>query len=88
MKTIQFFVSVTGVDEVMTDEDLNLKCTCEGFKARKKCKHITWCELELKNGTFPIQVDKATPDSAIKQAKESNEAFRDFLIRYGKIEAI
>lgn len=88
MKTIQFFVSTTGVDEVLADKDSNLTCTCEGFSARRKCKHVTWCELELENGTFPIQVDKATPDAAIKKAKESDEAFREFLIRYGKIEAI
>lgn len=88
MKTIQFFVSINGVDEVMADKNSKLSCTCDGFTTRKRCKHITWCELELSQGTFPIQVDKATPDHAIKKAKESDEAFRDFLIRYGKIEAI
>ena len=88
MKTIQFFVSTLGVDEVMIDDNSKLHCTCEGFKSRKKCKHVTWCEKEFDRGTFPIQVDNATPDFEIQKAKESNEAFRDLLIRYGKIEVI
>lgn len=88
MKTIQFFLGLTGVEEVTTDKDANLYCTCEGFKQRHKCKHITWCEMGLANGVFPIQVDKATPDSAIKKAKESDDEFRNLLIKYGKVEVI
>lgn len=89
MKTIQFFVSLlSGVDEVMIDKDSKLHCTCEGFKSRKRCKHIAWCEIEFVGGTFPIQVDKATPDIEIKKAKESDEAFRNLLLRYGKVEVL
>jgi hypothetical protein len=88
MKTIQFFLGLTGVEEVSTDTEANLSCTCDGFKQRKKCKHVTWCESGLERGVFPIQVDKATPDSAIKKAKESDDEFRNLLMKYGKIEVI
>lgn len=88
MKTIQFFIGNTGVEEVKVDEKNKMYCTCEGFISRKRCKHTTWCESQFSKDTFPIQIDKATPNDAVQKAKESNESFRDFLIRYGKIEVV
>ena len=88
MKTIQFFIGSTGVEEVKITSNNKFVCTCDGFINRKKCKHITWIELQFEKDTFPMQIDKATPDEAIKKARESNEAFREFLLRYGKIEVV
>jgi hypothetical protein len=88
MKTIQFFVGNTGVEEVKVDKNTKLHCTCEGFLSRKRCKHVAWCEEQFGKDVFPINIDKGTPTQAIKKAKESDEAFREFLIRYGKIEVV
>lgn len=89
MKTIQFFVGSTGVDEVTVGNDQNkMYCTCDGFRSRKRCKHIAWCENQFTRDNFPIQIDKATPDFEVQKAKESDEAFRYFLMRFGKIEVV
>lgn len=88
MKTVQFFVGSTGVEEVKLNSDKKFVCTCDGFKQRRKCKHVTWVEMQFEKDTFSMQIDKSTPDYEIKKAKESDEAFRNFLIRYGKIEVV
>lgn len=88
MKTVQFFISLQGIAEVTVDDKAKFYCNCDGFKARKRCKHTAWCEMEVKRGTFPIQVEKYTPQAEIEKAKESPEAFRELLIKYGKIEVI
>ena len=87
-KTIKFFLSLDGVDEVQASTAHELRCSCTGFVLRKRCKHIAFCEGILKEGTFPVEISKYTPKHLIDEAKESHEAFRNLLIRYGKIEVI
>lgn len=91
MRTIQFFISFNGVHEVTLSNlsnDKKMYCTCDGFRNCKHCKHIAWCQSQFTKDNFPIQIDKSAPSKAIKRAKESDESFREFLIKYGKIEVV
>ena len=87
-KTIKFFLSTDGVDEVEASNTKALRCTCNGFKLRSHCKHVEWCTGILKEGTFPVEISKYTPKDEIELAKTSHEAFRNLLIRWGKIEVL
>ncbi|CAB4174440.1 hypothetical protein UFOVP965_43 [uncultured Caudovirales phage] len=94
-RLIQVFLSQSqtpgpGIFEVCADyEDVErLDCTCPGFKSRKTCKHTSFVQarIDSNSGTYPLEISsRATPEDALK-ARESNEAFRDFVIRFGKIE--
>lgn len=92
-RLVQVFLSTSispgpGIQEVSTDKDGNLYCTCSSFASREKCKHTSFVEAKIKsnNGTYPLEIlSKATPEEA-ELAKESNEAYRRFIIKYGKIE--
>jgi len=92
-KLLQVFLSKNttpgpGVFEVSVDESDNLFCNCPGFSSRRTCKHVKFVltRIEENGGTYPLEIsNRATPDDA-EAAKYSHIAFRDFIIKYGKIE--
>lgn len=92
-RLVQVFLSESntpgpGVFEVSADDDGRLYCTCPSFSNRKQCKHTKLVDtrIESNNGSYPLEIlSKATEDDAAK-AKLSNEEYRRFIIRYGKIE--
>lgn len=76
------------IHEVSLDANKNLLCTCSAFSKRSTCKHAMLVNNRVRqnNGTYPLEISsKATQEEADK-AKESPEAFRMFIIKYGKIE--
>ena len=77
-----------SIYEVLVDDDQKLQCTCPGYKGRSNCKHIKFVQsrIDSNSGTYPLEVSsKATTEDAAK-AQKSNRDFRDFVIKYGKIE--
>lgn len=91
-KLVQIFLSEGlnpgGIFEVSLTEDKSFICTCPGYAGRKACKHTKFVSSKVKqnNGTYPLEIStRCTPEDADK-ASESPEAFRDFIIKFGKIE--
>jgi len=95
LKLVQVFlpqteVSGPGIYEVSVGEPNEFYCTCPGFISRMKCKHITFVKARIatNNGNYPLEISsRATPEDAEK-AKESNREFREFIIKFGKVEVI
>lgn len=93
LKLVQVFLGASknpgpGVFEVSTDKHGNLFCTCTDFKGRRQCKHTKFVNnrIDNNNGSYPLEIlSKATPEEADK-ARVSNEEYRKFIIKYGKIE--
>jgi hypothetical protein len=93
LRLIQVFLSQSqttapGIYEVSVDEKNALFCTCPGFQGRSTCKHAKFVQarIETNKGTYPLEIsDRATTDDA-ETAKKSNKHFREFVIRFGKIE--
>jgi hypothetical protein len=92
-RLVQVFLSLAqtpgpGIYEVSTDNEGSLSCTCFGFKGRRTCKHTKYVQTKIdnNNGSYPLEISsRATEDEAM-EAKGSAEAFREFIIKYGKIE--
>ena len=83
-----FLTPGPGVYEVSMGDDDKLYCNCSGFFAKKTCKHTRFVNsrIEDNGGTYPLEIsDRAQADDA-ERAQESDEAFRSFVIRFGKIE--
>jgi SWIM zinc finger len=81
-------VSGPGIYEVSIDDDGNLFCTCPKFEDKFACKHTKFVltRIEINNGHYPLEIlNKATEDEAAV-ARVSNDAYRSFIIKYGKIE--
>ena len=92
-RLIQVFLSKNqtpypGIFEVSISDEDSLFCTCPGFVGRNDCRHVRFVSERIKenNGTYPLEIsNRAHPEDA-ELAKGSKEAFREFIIRYGKIE--
>jgi hypothetical protein len=93
LRLVQVFLSQSqtpgpGIFEVSANDEGDLFCTCPSFFNRKRCKHtvLVNTRIETNNGNYPLEIlSKATEEDAAK-AKLSNEEYRSFIIRYGKIE--
>ena len=84
-KTIQFFISTTGVCEVQIYTDSSLRCSCDGFAGRSICRHVNWCKSRLTEGMYPIEItSKVIPREEIDAAEVSVDAFRELILKYGK----
>lgn len=92
-RLVQVFLSQTstphpGIYEVSVKENGTLTCTCPGFRARLVCKHVKFVKarIETNNGTYPLEISYRATDVEADKARESNTAFREFVIKFGKIE--
>lgn len=92
-RLVQVFLSQSqtpgpGIFEVSADDPGTLYCTCPGYRGRKTCKHTKFVQarIDSNNGNYPLEISsRATREDALK-AKESNDEFREFVIKFGKIE--
>lgn len=92
-RLVQVFLSQTqspgpSIYEVSTDENGSLYCTCPGYKGRKACKHTKYVQARIDNngGSYPLEISNRATEEEAQKAKMSNTAFREFIIKYGKIE--
>lgn len=79
-----------GIYEVSVGDTDEFNCTCPGFSGRAKCKHVSFVKarIETNNGTYPLEISsRATTDDAAK-AQKSNKDFREFIIKFGKVEVL
>ena len=90
-QTTQLFLSATGVHEVQMNLDSQkLRCNCEASASRNFCKHVAFVNkrIELNGGTYPVEISKKAKIEDATLANLDPDAFRSFLIKYGKIEVV
>ena len=87
----QLFLSETGVHEVyIHPESKKVKCNCDGASSRLTCKHMRYVLERMKKngGVYPVQVSNKASESEGNLASLDPKLFRDFIVKYGKIEVI
>jgi hypothetical protein len=92
-RLVQIFLGANGtpgpgIYEVSLKKDKSFICTCPGFSGRSSCKHTKFVAARVKqnNGTYPLEIStRVTPEDA-ELAQSSAESFREFIIKFGKIE--
>ena len=77
-----------GVFEVTANDDAKLFCTCPGFIGRKVCKHTKFVQAKIDSnkGTYPLEISSRATDEDAEEARLSKDAFRKFVLEYGRIE--
>lgn len=96
-KLLQVFLphvqtSGSGIYEVSYSEKSDCYyCTCPGFVGRSTCKHVKFVKarVEANNGKgYPLEIShRATAEDA-ERADRSTKDFREFIIKFGKVEVI
>lgn len=91
-RTIQFILDKEGVHEVEVDyEDASkVRCSCKSFSRVLKCKHSKFVlsSIEENGGQYSIHIPVDIDDETAMEAMTSKDSFRDFILRYGKVEVI
>jgi hypothetical protein len=93
-RLLQVFLSTSstnpgpGIFEVYGDEEQNLKCSCPGFNVKGTCKHTKYVNLRIdeNDGVYPVEISTKASVAEAELAKNDPDKFREFLIKYGKIE--
>ena len=90
-RTVQIYLSDNGVCEVEVDtSSAGLRCTCPNFDSKGTCKHVRMVNTKMKTngGIYPVHISNRATKEETEKANESYIQFRNFVIRYGKIEVI
>lgn len=90
-RSIQFFLSESGVYEVEADMDNEgLRCNCRAYALKNLCKHVRFVsnKTDANNGVYPVKVSSKITEQQALTAQRSAENFRDFLIKYGRVEVV
>lgn len=90
-RTVQLFLDLTGVVEVQVDS-LNpnsVRCDCKGA-GTTRCAHVKHVRREMaaNDGHYTIHIPVEVDEDIAELAMGDSAAFRDFIIKYGKVEVI
>ena len=92
-KLVQIFLSQNatpgpGIYEVSITAEKEFICTCPGFAGRKTCIHTKFVTARVKqnNGTYPLRISTSCTEADADKAMESDESFREFIIKFSEIE--
>ena len=91
-RTVQQFISeqAIGIFEVDVNTDTKeTRCNCPVWKKRGSCKHVQFVNFRIKNtGHYSILVPHEIPEEMAVEANEDPEKFREFVVKYAKIEVL
>ena len=91
-RMVQVFLGEEGVSEVEIDSENHKKvrCTCAAFKTSARCKHSKYVRnlMDQNDGHYSIQIPVHVPDDIAMEAMSSSASFREFILKYGKVEVI
>ena len=92
-RTVQLFLSSqgAGIFEVEVDtETKSMRCTCPVWQKLYSCKHTLFVgtKMKMNRGHYSILVPDEVPESVAEEANEDPKKFRDFVVKYAKVEVI
>jgi hypothetical protein len=91
-RTVQQFISAqgAGIFEVEVETDTkDVRCTCPVFSKKGSCKHIQFVNDKIKyTGHYSIMVPNEVPEEMAVEASTDPAKFREFVVKYAKIEVL
>ena len=91
-RTVQQFISYqgTGIFEVEVNIDTTeTRCNCPVYAKKGSCKHVMFVNMRIKeSGHYSILIPTEVPEELAVEANENPQKFREFIVKYGKIEVI
>lgn len=92
-RTVQLFISSqgAGIFEVEVDtETKSTRCTCPVWVKSRSCKHTSFVDMRMKmnRGHYSIMVPNEIPEEVAIEASDDPKKFRDFVVKYAKVEVL
>lgn len=92
-RTLQVFLSPRQPAIYEVDLDLDsqeTRCSCPTFKGRKTCRHVKFvhARMEGNGGHYPLLVSEKAENENISEVMSDPGAFRDFIVKYGRVEVL
>jgi hypothetical protein len=92
-RTVQLFISAqfAGIFEVeINTETKKTRCNCPVFTQKTKCKHTKFVDGRLVNnsGHYSILVPHDVSEDLALEASEDPKKFREFVLKYAKVEVL
>ena len=92
-RTVQLFISAqaAGVFEVEVDTETHeLRCNCPVWRKSASCKHVNFVQSRMRfnDGHYAIMVPNEIPEELAVEASDDPKKFRDFVVKYAKVEVI
>lgn len=90
-RTVQMFLTQSGVYEVeINTESHDVRCSCYNYRTRFTCAHEKYVDKYAREngGTYPVKISSRATEEEAEEAQHSPEAFRDFILKYGKVEVL
>lgn len=92
-RTVQLFISAqaAGIFEVEVDtETKKTRCNCPVWRKNSACKHASFVSnrMKLNKGHYSILVPNEISEDLAVEASEDAKKFRDFVVKYAKVEVI
>ena len=92
-RTVQVFISsqAAGVFEVEVDtKTKETRCSCPVWRKSLTCKHTSFVKQKMRysNGHYSIQIPNDITEDMVLEANDDPVTFREFVLKYAKIEVI
>ena len=92
-RTVQLFISAqaAGIFEVEVDtETKKTRCNCPVWRKTASCKHCSFVQNKMRynNGHYSILVPHEISEDLAAEASDDPKKFRDFVVKYAKVEVI
>ena len=91
-RTVQQFISeqAIGVFDVdVNTETRETRCNCPVWVKRGSCKHTQFVNFRIKHtGHYSILIPSEVSDELAEEANEDPAKFREFVVKYAKIEVL
>lgn len=91
-RIIQQFISeqAVGIFEVeVNTETRETRCNCPVYQKRDSCKHTQFVNFRIKNtGHYSIMIPSEVPEEWATRASDDPTMFREFIVKYAKVEVL
>jgi hypothetical protein len=92
-RTVQVFLSPRN--PAVYEVELNLdtgrpRCSCPTYRAKSGCRHTKAVQDRMQDsgGQYPIMINEGAEESALSDAIQDPTKFRDFIMRFGRVEVL
>lgn len=91
-RIVQQFISeqAVGIFEVEVNTDTKeTRCNCPIFLKKDSCKHVQFVNFRIRNtGHYSILIPNDVPEEMAFEANDDAKKFREFVVKYAKVEVL